>query len=130
MNDIKDKSDVILFVNAFYSKVKDDDTIGPIFKSKIPADHWPVHLERMYSFWNTVLFGQIEYRGNPFSKHISLPIDKEHFDMWIDIFERELRTLFSGPKTEETIDRARKMRMLFESKLNYIRSNSSKYPIL
>ena len=65
-NDIKDKKDIKVFIDAFYEKVRVDQTIGPIFISRIPDDNWPKHLERMYSFWNTVLFAKPDYRGNPF----------------------------------------------------------------
>jgi len=123
MKDIETKDDIVVFVNAFYDQVRNDDTIGPIFNQKINTSHWPKHLEKMYSFWNTVLFGVAEYRGNPFSKHIPLKVDTKHFDNWILLFENAVRQNFSGPKAEEAIQRAHKMRLLFESKLKHLQSN-------
>ena len=82
MLDINDKEDIKIFVDSFYNKVQKDELLGPIFSSKIPDGNWSNHLERMYSFWNTVLFAHRDYRGNPFSKHASLPIQAPHFERW------------------------------------------------
>lgn len=126
LRDITSKDDVVTFVNAFYDDVRTDEVIGPVFNDKIPNDRWPMHLERMYSFWNTVLFGAADYRGNPFSKHSQLPIDDEHFDRWLIVLKRTLDKKFSGPKADEVKERAYKMSLMFRSKLAYIRSNNYK----
>ena len=124
MNDIVTKDDVVIFVNAFYDEVKSDNIIGPIFNDKIPEDHWPMHLERMYSFWSTVLFGEGDYRGNPFSKHSQLPIEDLHFDRWLSLLTTSLDKNFCGPKADEVKERANKMSLMFRSKLAHIKSNN------
>lgn len=126
IKDITNKHDVKTFVNAFYDEVRNDNVIGPIFNDKIPNERWPMHLERMYSFWNTVLFGEADYRGNPFSKHSQLPIADEHFDRWLVLLESTLDKNFKGAKTEEVKERANKMSLMFRSKLAYIKSNNYK----
>jgi len=124
MNDITNKEDIKVFVDIFYNEVQKDQLIGPVFAAVIPNGNWTPHLERMYSFWNTVLFGAREYRGNPFSKHSSLPIEKRHFDRWLKLLNNTLDERFSGPKTEEVKERAEKMGLLFQSKLAHIRNNN------
>ena len=126
MRDIINKDDIKIFVNSFYDEVRNDEIIGPVFNDKIPNERWPVHLERMYSFWNTVLFGAADYRGNPFSKHSQLPIGDEHFDRWLTILKSTLDKKFSGAKANEIKERAYKMSLMFRSKLAYIRSNNIK----
>ena len=123
MNDISNKDDIKTFVDAFYNDVQKDQLIGPVFAAVIPDGNWTPHLERMYNFWNTVLFGAREYQGNPFSKHRSLPIEKIHFDRWLKLLNTTLDEHFSGPKTEEIKERAEKMGLLFQSKLMHIRNN-------
>ncbi len=123
MNDISDKKDVQLFVDAFYEKVRIDELIGPVFAAIIPNDNWGPHLERMYSFWNTVLFTVKDYHGNPFSKHRPLPIEKVHFDRWIELFSKTIDTHFEGPIADDAKNRAIKMGQLFLSKLEYLRDN-------
>jgi len=130
MHDIETKEDIVCFVDHFYSLVKNDDLIGPIFLAKIGDDNWPKHLTRMHSFWNTVLFGKIEYRGNPFSHHISLGLEKVHFDRWILLFTQTIHLHFRGPKAEEVLQRANKMRIMFEAKLDAINSNPNIRPIM
>lgn len=130
MTDINSKEDIKIFVDQFYGDVESDKLIGPIFLGKMPEGDWSKHLERMYSFWNTVLFGVPDYRGNPFSHHIYLGIEKPHFDRWIALFEKTIDDNFAGAKANEAKERAGKMRMMFESKLDAIKINSRIKPIL
>ncbi len=125
MNDISDKEDVKVFVDLFYTKVREDDLIGPVFASKIPADNWAPHLERMYSFWNTVLFSVRDYTGNPFSKHAGLPVQEAHFTRWIELFTKTIDANFRGEVAEDAKSRAMKMGYLFQKKIEYIQSNDN-----
>ena len=125
MNDIRDKEDVKIFVDAFYKKVRIDSILGPVFAAKIPDDNWPPHLERMYSFWSTVLFAVRDYSGNPFSKHATLPIQGNHFEKWMELFTETIDTHFAGEKAEDAKMRAIKMGKLFQSKLEYIQANQN-----
>ncbi len=123
MKDISNKEDIKIFVDAFYHEVSKDPLIGPVFAAVIVNDNWTPHLERMYGFWNTVLFGAREYKGNAFSKHQPLPIEKRHFDRWLELLNSTLDQRFSGEKVEEIKSRAEKMGLLFQSKLEYLRKN-------
>ena len=125
MHDIQDKEDLKIFVDAFYDQVRIDTLIGPVFSAKITDGNWSPHLERMHSFWNTVLFAQRDYSGNPFSKHSNLPIKKPHFERWINLFVATMDKHFEGEKAEEAKMRAIKMGALFQSKLEYIQNNDS-----
>jgi len=130
MNDIQSKEDIILFVNSFYGKVQKDTLIGPVFTGKIPDDKWPIHLEKMYRFWNSILFRAQEYTGNPFARHISLGIEKVHFDRWLLLFESVISENFKGPKADEAVLRAQNMGALFESKLSYMRDNPDRFGVV
>jgi len=125
--EIESKEDIRLFVDAFYAKVRVDPLIGPVFAARIENDNWTPHLERMYSFWNTVLFAERDYHGNPFSKHSSLPIQAEHFQRWIQLLNMTLDELFHGVKADEVKKRAELMGKLFQSKLEHIRKNNDGY---
>jgi len=130
MRDIKDKADIKIFIDEFYAKVRIDQTIGSVFASRIPDENWPVHLERMYSFWNTVLFGEADYRGNPFAKHANLRIHEEHFLKWISLLSETIDGLYEGPKASEVKLRAQRMGDMFQAKLLHIRSNKNYKNIL
>ena len=130
MQEITNKDDVRLFVRLFYTAARKDKLIGPVFNNKIKDEDWPVHLERISGFWNTVLFGEPDYRGNPFAKHTSLPIDAEHFKRWLLLMNMTIETHFEGEKAAEVLERASKMALMFQHKLKYIRENPQVKPII
>ena len=60
----------------------------------------------LYSFWETMLLGTGTYRGAPFPKHAVLPVEKAHFDRWLELFLATVDENFSGPKADEAKGRA------------------------
>jgi len=126
--DIQKLDDVKLLVDTFYGHVQQDELIGPIFNSKLEG-HWPEHLEKMYTFWQTILLEEYTYRGRPFPPHAQLPIEAEHFERWLQLFDQTVNDLFEGPVAEEAKSRGRKMAALFQVKLDHIRQSPFK-PLL
>ena len=121
LNDITTLEDIKLLVDTFYSKVQKDDFIGPIFNEKI-GDRWPEHLEKMYRFWQTILLEVHTYSGSPFPPHKQLPVAKEHFDRWMEIFTTTTDELFVGAIAEEAKLRAKNMAEMFNYKIDYFRN--------
>lgn len=119
--DITTFDDIKLLVDTFYSKVQKDEFIGPIFNEKI-GDRWPEHLEKMYRFWQTILLEVHSYSGSPFPPHKQLPVTKEHFDRWMEIFTKTTDSLFAGPLAEEAKLRAKNMAEMFHYKIDYFRN--------
>ena len=120
--DILNLDDVKLLVNDFYSKVRGSELLAPIFNGVI-GENWPVHLEKMYDFWQTILLETPVYSGSPFLKHAKLPIQKEHFDTWISLFNSTVDEHFIGEKAAEAKWRAAKMSEMFQYKLDYYANN-------
>jgi hemoglobin len=119
--DIRDKEDIILLVEAFYTQVRKDPLLAPVFQQRIPDAAWPHHLGIMSGFWNSVLFAQNDYHGSPFPKHIGLDIGSAHFDRWIEYFHQTIDLYFTGPKANEAKEKSAKIRELFESKLGWLK---------
>jgi len=119
--DIESLSDVKLLVDTFYGKVRNDAFLAPIFNEKI-QDRWPQHLEKMYTFWQTVLLGEHTYYSSPFPPHARLPVDHEHFTQWLLLFTQTLEELFSGEKADEALWRANKMAQMFEMKIAHFKN--------
>ncbi len=69
MNDLKNRNDISILVHNFYSKVREDLLLGPIFNAHIAENDWPKHLIKLTDFWETNLFGIAKFNGNP-SKNI------------------------------------------------------------
>lgn len=125
--DIETIQDVQLLVDRFYEKVREDQTLGPIF-DRVVGDKWPVHLDRMYRFWQTILLAEHTYHGSPFPPHMKLPIGKEHFDRWLSLFSETLKENFGGAKCDEALWRAGKMAEMFQYKLDHYRSHPNLNP--
>lgn len=114
-----------LLVDDFYGKVREDEMLGYIFDDVI-KDNWTEHLEKMYSFWQTILLHEYTYKGAPFPKHLKLPVEKEHFDRWLELFHETIDTYFEGEKAEELRTRSIKMAEMFMMKINFHRDNPGK----
>ena len=123
--DILNADDVKLLVDNFYGKVRDNNLLSPIFNNVI-KDNWPAHLEKMYGFWQTILLDVQAYTGSPFLKHAKLPIEREHFDTWISLFNETVDEHFTGEKATEAKWRAARMSEMFQYKLDYYKNNPAK----
>ncbi|UKJ06841.1 group III truncated hemoglobin [Solitalea lacus] len=124
--DIQNFSDIQLLVNNFYGRIQADELLGPIFNAVI-QNNWPQHLEKMYTFWNTVLFSEPGYTGSPFPPHAKLPIDKLHFDHWLSIFKETVNENFAGVKADEAIWRGERMAEMFNFKLEHFKQSGNKF---
>lgn len=118
--DIFSLDDVKRLVDTFYSKVRGDKMLAPIFNERI-EDRWPQHLEKMYTFWQTLLLDEHTYFGSPFPPHAQLPVGHEHFTQWILLFTEAVDELFAGEKATEAKWRAGKMAQMFEYKIERFR---------
>ncbi len=123
--DITGIEDIKILVDDFYNKVKEDDLLAPIFDFRL-STHWGPHLEKMYTFWNAALFGVKGYNGNPFMKHVTMELESEHFDRWLNMFNETIDTHFEGPVAEDAKKRAIIMATMFMHKLNDNKQNNSR----
>lgn len=123
MKDIETMDDVKLMVDTFYGKIREDELLGEIFNNRI-GDNWPVHLEKMYNFWGSILLGITQYNGRPFPPHAEMNLEKHHFNQWLNLFFDTLEELFEGEKTDEAKGRANSIAAIFYSKIQTIKMNS------
>ncbi len=121
---ITDSEHIRLMVDSFYHKVREDALLGPIFNQRI-GNKWPEHLEKMYRFWGTVLLGEHTYLGSPFLPHAKMPLRKQHFDRWLELFYQTIDEHFKGEKAREARWRAEKMAEMFYHKIQFIQNNPS-----
>ncbi len=69
---------------------------------------------------NCIIRGTYLY-GRPFPPHAHLPISKEHFETWLEIFTNTLDELFEGNISEEAKWRATQMAKMFLNKIEYFK---------
>ena len=111
MNDIQNREDVALLVHTFYSKVRANDKLGPIFNKAITD--WEHHLEHLTDFWESQLFRKNLYEGNPLDKHVAIDkannnqITNDLFGLWLQFWIQTLDELFKGEKVDLAKNRAR-----------------------
>ncbi len=120
--DIQQLADIQLMVDEFYAGVRKDPLIGPIFIGVI-KDNWPAHLAKLYRFWQTVLLDEHTYHGSPFVPHAGLPVQKDHFECWLELFFETVDRHFSGPNAEKAKLQAQRMAIMFEHKIEYYRQH-------
>lgn len=117
MKDIETTDDIKLLVDTFYNSIQQNEILAPIFALRIDDTKWPIHLEKMYRFWGTLLLYTQTYSGSPFDKHIGLGIKPEHFNQWLNLFNQTVDSLFEGEVANTAKERARNIGLTFEYKL-------------
>jgi hemoglobin len=78
------EAEIGTLVDAFYARVREDVTIGPIFSGTIKD--WPRLLILLKSFWSSVLLTTGTYRGDPMVIPLKLPLERKHFERWLALF--------------------------------------------
>ena len=99
MTDIENRTDIEFLVNTFYKKVIKDDVIG-FFFTEVVILNWEKHIPIMYDFWETMLLGNMVYKGNPMLTHIELSkkstLKPEHFEGWLLLWKKTIDANFNG----------------------------------
>lgn len=120
MTDIANRKDIETLIDTFYKKVINDDLISVFFTETVELD-WKIHIPIMYNHWESVLFGNATYKGNPMIKHIELNAKKhlepEHFDRWLTIWRNTIQENFSGKNADEAIQKAENIAELMKYKI-------------
>jgi hemoglobin len=94
-------------VHGFYAKIRADAVLGPVFEASIRD--WAPHLSQMCSFWSSVALMIGRYHGTPMAKHLPLPVDADHFDRWLELFEQAAREICPPEAAVHFIDRAQRI---------------------
>jgi hemoglobin len=100
-------ADVRTLIEAFYARARPDPLIGHFFTTL----DWDHHIPLIASFWEMVLFGDRKCQGDPMTAHVHLhqriPMEPDHFERWLSLFDHTVDSLFTGPKADEAKQRAR-----------------------
>ncbi len=120
MKALETREDIEILVNKFYEKVGKDETIG-FFFNDVAKVNWKKHLPKMYQFWETLLFGQVSYKGNPMAVHFPvnevIPMEKKHFDHWLKLWTATIEENFVGETAELAIYKATNIANLMAFKM-------------
>jgi hemoglobin len=82
-------------VDTFYGRIREDQLLGPIFADAIGSE-WGPHLDKMKTFWSSVLLASRGYKGNPMIAHLQLPrLTRDHFERWLQLWRETVTALCS-----------------------------------
>ncbi len=113
LKDIESRQNVFDLVDAFYKKIRVDETLGSIFNDSIKD--WPGHLEKLTDFWESQLLFTKKFKGNPQEAHIKVDkkeggaITNAHFGHWLNLWFETVDELCRGDLAERAKHNARKM---------------------
>ena len=93
-------------VDAFYAKVRKDALIGPVFNRAI--DDWPEHLDKLQSFWSSVMLTSGRYKGRPLPAHVKHAdaISAASFERWLALWADTTAEMFDPASAAALQDKA------------------------
>jgi hemoglobin len=103
------EAELATLVDHFYSKVRADDVLGPVFNSAV--DDWPEHLEKLTAFWSSVMLTSGRYKGNPMAAHLRhvSAIQPAMFERWLDLWRETARDMLDELAAAAVISKAERI---------------------
>ncbi|WP_294279058.1 group III truncated hemoglobin [uncultured Chryseobacterium sp.] len=124
MKKLETRQDIEHLVNSFYDKVVRDGPIG-FFFNDVAKVNWDSHLPKMYSFWESILFGQMTYKGNPMGAHFPInefqAMEKRHFERWLELWISTIEENFTGENADMAVYKAQNIAKLMAFKMELAR---------
>jgi hemoglobin len=94
-------------LDLFYTKVRADPELGPIFGRAITDEEWPAHMKTIQDFWSAVMLKSGRYRGNPLQVHKEVEgISPALFQRWLALFDGTCREMLEPALAERMHGRA------------------------
>ena len=104
-----DRVSIGVLVREFYSRLRKNERLGPIFAREITGD-WEPHLEKMTDFWCSVILKTGDYHGRPVPAHLKLKdVTEADFEIWLAIFGETAAALFAPETAAVFVDRAERI---------------------
>ncbi|MDF1823199.1 MAG: group III truncated hemoglobin [Verrucomicrobiales bacterium] len=101
--DIEGRADLEVIVIYFYSQVREDELLGPVFDEIAKVD-WGTHIPKIVDFWERAMFRGGNYRGNPLKPHLQLSLktemSSERFQRCLKLFAQSVDLHFTGENAE------------------------------
>lgn len=94
------RDDIADVVAVFYTHVRKDDVLGPIFAEHV--DNWPEHEDKITRFWASAILFEGSYSGNPMRSHMNAGnVDPAHFETWLALFDKVLKARVPAPQRDQ-----------------------------
>ncbi len=93
-------------VRTFYEAARQDPVLGLAFAG---VTDWEAHIAKICAFWSSVALNTGRYHGRPLSAHLTLDVEKVHFDRWLALFEATAQALCLPAAVHHLMTRARRI---------------------
>lgn len=101
-----DEAEIDRLVRAFYTRIRADAVLGPIFDGVI-GDNWEPHLLKMIDFWSSVMLTTGRYKGQPMRAHLKLKqVTPEHFERWLMLFRETADEVCAPEAADRFVEKA------------------------
>jgi hemoglobin len=114
-----DEAMISTLVRTFYSRVRADELLGPVFEERI-AD-WETHFKLLTDFWHGVTLLSGRYSGQPMRAHVRLPVEARHFTRWLELFEATANEVCTPAAAQMFTERARRIAESLQMGIAYTR---------
>ncbi len=116
-----DEALISVIVETFYSRVREDQRLGPIFE-KVVKDNWEPHLGKMKAFWSTIVLRTNRFQGEPMPAHQRLEgVSSADFDHWLEMFKTTLDDIGKSDEiTQIFMPYAERMAVRLSSAMNLV----------
>jgi len=131
MSDLIDETDIAKLVQAFYSSVRYDPLLAPIFATKIGDKEWPDHIEHITDFWSSIFLKTGRFDGNPMRKHMAIEgLTPAHFTHWLILFKKTADKVLLPQKSEAIYSMAQRIGQSLQMGLafNFEKSGQTDHP--
>jgi hemoglobin len=92
-----DEAMVRAVVDDFYRKARRDDGDRPDLQPGDRRCRLAEHLDKITSFWSSMLLGAGTYNGRPMPRHLAIgDLADPHFVRWLALFRRNRRAALSA----------------------------------
>ena len=115
-------------VHRFYTRVRADAMLGPIFAARITD--WAPHLDRMVAFWSSVALMTGRYHGRPVPAHTPLPLTAAHFAQWLALFRETAHEVCTPEGAALVIERAERIARSLQIAVTEARADPGTIPTL
>jgi len=98
-------------ITTFYARVREDESLGPVFARAIPEGHWAEHLGHMNAFWSSVMLSSGRYHGKPVQMHAKHQdvLTLAMFTRWLELWTQTTHELFSPEQARLFVHKARQI---------------------
>ena len=94
-------------VPAFYAKVRQDPTLGPVFNGAVKD--WDEHLLKLRAFWASVMLAAGTYKGNPLAAHHGHGITPAMFATWLRLWKETAREILPPEEADRIVEKANRI---------------------